>query len=356
MATPLPGELVSREEMRERPPHILLTNYAMLEYLLLRPVDTKLFDGPTGRHWRFIVLDEMHIYSGARGAEIAMLLRRVRDRVNRSEQGRLQFIGTSATLGTGTDAPPRIAEYAADLFGERVEQHSHDENRQDVVTPAAAARSAVSATWTAPAGAFEAIQEALSAGRVSESLAGVLPERIASTVRGGGSAMLLKALGSERHIRRLQRLLEQGPLDRADAAAKVFSDPNRAVELPALLDVCANSYDAESPLLPTRYHYMLRALEGAFACMSLNHPGGARRLRLERHITCPDCELRGARSQMFEFGVCSRCSAGFLIGTATAADDGALTVSQAPPQKRNLVYLLLDDQAEHDDEDEARRR
>ena len=54
--------------MQERPPHLLLTNYAMLEYLLLRPRDSTLFDGPTGDHWRFIVLDEVHVYGGAQGA------------------------------------------------------------------------------------------------------------------------------------------------------------------------------------------------------------------------------------------------------------------------------------------------
>ena len=134
-AAPDPGELVSREQMRERPPHILLTNYAMLEYLLLRPVDTKLFDGPTGEYWRWIVLDEMHVYNGARGAEIAMLLRRLRDRVVRSELGRLQFIGTSATLGTGAGAASRIAGFASDLFGEAVEYHEADSSRQDIVTP-----------------------------------------------------------------------------------------------------------------------------------------------------------------------------------------------------------------------------
>ncbi len=134
-AEPDIGELVSREQMRENPPHILLTNYAMLEYLLLRPVDTNLFDGPTGQHWRWIVLDEMHVYNGARGAEIAMLLRRLRDRVVQSQPGRLQFIGTSATLGTGADALSRIAGFASALFGEQVEQHRTEFSQQDIVTP-----------------------------------------------------------------------------------------------------------------------------------------------------------------------------------------------------------------------------
>ena len=46
----LPNELLSRQEMRDNPPHVLLTNYAMLEYLLLRPDDSPLFDGPSSGH------------------------------------------------------------------------------------------------------------------------------------------------------------------------------------------------------------------------------------------------------------------------------------------------------------------
>ncbi|MGH3171016.1 MAG: DEAD/DEAH box helicase, partial [Trebonia sp.] len=70
----LPNELLSRAEMRETPPHLLLTNYAMLEYLLLRPADIDLFEGKHGGHWRFVVLDEAHVYDGAKAEEVGMLL------------------------------------------------------------------------------------------------------------------------------------------------------------------------------------------------------------------------------------------------------------------------------------------
>lgn len=93
------NELICREEIRLRPPHLFLTNYAMLEYLLLRPKDTSLFDGPTGQHWRFVVIDEAHTYSGAAGMEVGMLMRRLKDRVVKSEHGRLRCCATSATLG-----------------------------------------------------------------------------------------------------------------------------------------------------------------------------------------------------------------------------------------------------------------
>lgn len=51
---PVKSELLSREEMRENPPHILITNYAMLEYLLLRPKDSSFFDGEYATHWKFL--------------------------------------------------------------------------------------------------------------------------------------------------------------------------------------------------------------------------------------------------------------------------------------------------------------
>ncbi|MBK6968344.1 MAG: DEAD/DEAH box helicase [Candidatus Microthrix sp.] len=100
-ATLHPNELISRQVMKERPPHLLLTNYAMLEYLLLRPDDTPFFDGTHARSWQFLVLDEAHVYNGAQGTEVAYLLRRLKDRVLKSEQGRLRCFATSATLGRG---------------------------------------------------------------------------------------------------------------------------------------------------------------------------------------------------------------------------------------------------------------
>ena len=83
----LPGELLSREEMRDSPPHLLLTNYAMLEYLLLRPADLDLFEGKHGGHWRFVILDEAHVYDGAKAEEVGMLLRRLRERVRLADPG-----------------------------------------------------------------------------------------------------------------------------------------------------------------------------------------------------------------------------------------------------------------------------
>ena len=117
----LPGELAFRDEMRRTPPHIILTNYSMLEYLLIRPNDSPLFDDGRGVNWQFIVLDEAHQYRGARGMEMGMLIRRLKQRLrNGGRQGAFRCIATSATIssGKGDDDKKTIAEFAQELFGE----------------------------------------------------------------------------------------------------------------------------------------------------------------------------------------------------------------------------------------------
>lgn len=92
-------------------PDILMTNYAMLEYLLIRKLDRVLFD----HRLQFLVLDEVHTYHGARGIEVGCLIRRLKEHINKLD-GRLICIGTSATVKGGTSEP--VARFATELFGE----------------------------------------------------------------------------------------------------------------------------------------------------------------------------------------------------------------------------------------------
>jgi ATP-dependent helicase YprA (DUF1998 family) len=75
--------LLTRDEMLAQPPHILITNYAMLEHLLLFPKNAALFRHST---LRFLVLDEVHTYSGSQATEVAFLLRKLRRRLNLSPE------------------------------------------------------------------------------------------------------------------------------------------------------------------------------------------------------------------------------------------------------------------------------
>jgi ATP-dependent helicase YprA (DUF1998 family) len=113
------GELVLRKEMREAPPHILLTNFSMLEYQLLRPDDSPLFDGPQCRTWTFLVLDEAHQYRGTRGTEMSLLLRRLKQRLRKSGNNNdFRCIATSASLAGGDNDRAGVASFAMSLFDE----------------------------------------------------------------------------------------------------------------------------------------------------------------------------------------------------------------------------------------------
>ena len=111
------NEKPSREEMIAKPPHILITNYAMLERLLLLPQWDSLFS----KKMKWVVLDEVHSYDGTRAIEISMLLRRLKIRTGAREG--VQCIAASATLGDPNSEldGERAAHYATTLFGEPFE-------------------------------------------------------------------------------------------------------------------------------------------------------------------------------------------------------------------------------------------
>jgi len=113
---PLPNEVTRRSGWHNSPAHILVTNYSMLERLLLQPAASSLF----GDFWKFIVLDEAHCYDGALGTEIAWLMRRLKHRLSDPEG--LRYIATSATLidDPNLTIPQKVAiiqkEFASQLF------------------------------------------------------------------------------------------------------------------------------------------------------------------------------------------------------------------------------------------------
>ncbi|MCL4207497.1 MAG: DEAD/DEAH box helicase [Pirellulaceae bacterium] len=107
-----------RNEMRNHPPQIMLTNYVMAELMLVRPEDQRFLDR-TGGGLRFLVFDELHTYRGRQGADVAMLIRRLKQRC--AAPG-LVHVGTSATMVANREATPAerratVAEFATRLFG-----------------------------------------------------------------------------------------------------------------------------------------------------------------------------------------------------------------------------------------------
>ena len=110
----------NRDAILDTVPDILLTNFKMLDYGLMRQRFSCLWRGNIDTDYKalkFIVLDELHTYDGAQGTDVANLIRRLKLKLN-MPKGVLCPIGTSATIGNGPDSKKRLCDYASDVFGE----------------------------------------------------------------------------------------------------------------------------------------------------------------------------------------------------------------------------------------------
>lgn len=107
-----------KEALQKHPPHILLTNYVMLELMLVRPQERIFVDRATSG-LEFLVFDELHTYRGRQGADVALLIRRLRERCGNPN---LMLIGTSATMVAGREMGSQerrraVSEFASKIFG-----------------------------------------------------------------------------------------------------------------------------------------------------------------------------------------------------------------------------------------------
>ena len=105
-------------EIQKNPPHILLTNYVMAELMLDRPAEHNFVDRATSG-LEFLVIDEVHTYRGRQGADVGLLIRRLREKCGNPG---LLCIGTSATMASGKKDSKKnrqeaIAKFAEKLFG-----------------------------------------------------------------------------------------------------------------------------------------------------------------------------------------------------------------------------------------------
>jgi len=381
------NELKSREEMHKAPPHILLTNYAMLEYLLLRPAASPLFDGDKGVHWRFIVIDEAHVYDGANATEIAMLLRRLQDRVAGEKHGRIQAIATSATLGRGREDFSLVAQFATQLFNKPFVWDEDIEDQQDVIGADLLPIQSLGPVWGQGAPdlytALHEVEETnqppiAKIGRLESTAAAagvpaaVLQQARLGAQKNAGLAVqcwLYAVLSGDERLRHLLEELKLAPSLLHQVAQKVFPDaidPGQALVDLVALAAMARTGSEEMPLLPARYHVFARALEGAFVCLNKGgHQNGEPRLFLNRQKFCPTCH-----SRIFELANCTRCGVPYLVGkekpgglleespvnfqiqpnNVYLVQDSALYLSESV--QGSSYYVFLEKSAE-DDEDEA---
>lgn len=300
IANRFPGELVLRKEMWENPPHILLTNYSMLEYLLIRPYDSLLFDKGRARWWTFLVLDEAHQYRGSKGIEMGMLLRRLKRRLR--EGGRIepfQCIATSATIAGGQRDKAAVAKFVSELFGGKFLE-------EDIILGVAKAISDFSTKDLSPK-EYQTLQKALNSLSIQE-----LPEvarHLDLTIPKGLD--VTKEVGfllqHDRRSTKLRQLITTESRQVHELGDKIFPDLTKEVRVSALsglveLLIRAEDPSSGTPLLSARYHLFLRSLEGAFVSYFPQ-----KSLFLERRNQVE----KGA---IFEIALCRECGQHYLVG------------------------------------------
>lgn len=316
---PEDSELLTRHEVLAAPPDVLITNYSMLEYMMMRPLERPVFDAT--RDWLahnpseklLLIVDEAHLYHGAAGAEVALLLRRLRARLG-IPADRLQVIATSASFND----PDYASAFAAQLTGKDGTEFRTIRGRLELRSngaPGSTSDAALLAglplddfySSSADAARTEAIRELLEARGVATSAdgeaVGVLLHRALLAYEPMG-LLINETMQEAQPVRELgNKIFPEADRETADRAVTALVALGSAARL--------NADDAG--LLPCRVHAFYRGLPGLWACAdpdctasASSTRGPVGKLYDQPRETC-EC---GAR--VFELYTCRHCGSAYL--------------------------------------------
>lgn len=348
--------LLTRDEMLATPPHILITNYAMLEHLLLFPRNAPLF---RDAKLRFIVLDEVHTYAGAQATEVALLLRKLRQRLNLKPED-ARCIGTSASLASGAEAEAGILRFASDLFSAPFQRVIRGERRQHALLLDGNAK-----TFSMPAIAWAEL--GLILGRVTtddnsavhawndaiaaSGLPAATKAHLTLTTPEGFGAALARVFGAAEQLRTASQVLAQsGSLRFGELAGRLFGGGEQAEQALAGLvavGIRARLMPGEFSLLPARYHFFVSGIDNAVVKLS----------RAAKSDTAEVLDLRLGRKFRDDDGhnryrllVCRKCGQPYV---EAFQDGGHLHPSRdLAPDATREIFRLGEQTPEVEDEDD----
>ena len=321
---PLPNEIISRNTMRTNPPHILITNYAMLEYMLLRPKDDIVF---TGAKLRFLVLDEAHVYRGATGMETSFLLRRLKARI--ADSSKVIHILTSATLG-GKDADADIVRFAHTLCD--AEFKSEDIIRSRTVMPKMPDKS-----YDYPPELFAELSEP------NDSLNNILDKYKISYDSAKKEEQILFDVVLSSTLYRILRKYATIPLTVSELTKLMCKDiPVTEETIVNIINVAAKAEKNKTFLLKARYHMFIRAIEGAYITVD-----NTKQLSLTRSRYTAD-----GKQRMFEAVVCDDCGRIGIVGNIK--NDYLKFANNRFDSNIDMFFLVdQDEQWDTDEDDES---
>lgn len=351
--------LLSREEMLDTPPHILVTNYAMIEHILLLPRNRRLLEGAD---LRWVVLDEIHTYTGAQAIEVAFLLRKLKARLGVTP-GRLRCVGTSASLDASSKED--LARFAEQLFGEPFpcgesavimsERKAHwlllEGTPAERTEAAAWQRLGAMVEELRGDGLFESNDHAdlIECWNNGVDHIGLRGFRIEGYHFG---TALTQCLAGKPELRAVANVLAHGALPFEELAERVF--PGEAVARPALAALISVGLLAKEaipgafPLLPARYHMAASGVEGGSLMLSASEPENWADFVFGR-----GGQTIGT-APAYSLLVCRNCGEPYI----EAWDNGRSLLTRperAPSAKRCVLRLLPDGRLAREDEDDDLR-
>jgi hypothetical protein len=314
---PEDAELLTRHEVLVSPPDLLVTNYSMLEYMLMRPLERPIFDAT--RQWLednpeerlMLIIDEAHLYRGAAGAEVGLLLRRLRTRLS-IPADRLQVICTSASFNDQDYA----REFAAQLSGKS--SSDFQTVRGDLaLRPHAAVGSKADAESLAGV-PLEQFYEAESEVARLEAARGFLNYRNVRVDSNESGIALYEALHDFPPMGLLINvtMLEATPLE--ELGQQIFPSvgqelADKAVSTLIAFGSTAKKAEGEPGLLPCRIHAFFRGLPGLWACLDPECSGSTEFHGSPVGTLYPqplaNCQSCGAR--VFELFTCRNCGSAY---------------------------------------------
>ena len=278
---PMKNEMISRDRMQQTPPHILVTNYAMLEYMMLRPKDDLVF---SGAKLRFLVLDEAHIYRGTTGMETSLLLKRLKARISKPDN--VLHILTSATLG-GKEADADIVKFAGTLCN--ADFYPDDIIRSKTVQP-----SYEKEAVDVPLRMFADLADPQKPlNYIAADYGMAVPE-------GQAVAEFLYDLCVSAAVYRDLRDIVVHPM----TISEITNSLQEKYEITEqdvinIINVAAQANKNKVALIKARYHMFAKALEGAYITL-----GAPKKLMLNRNRYL---NIGGEDRRVFECAVCDDC-------------------------------------------------
>jgi DEAD/DEAH box helicase domain-containing protein len=355
-----PAEVVSREELRKNPPHILVTNFSMLEYALVRPADASLFRDDFVKP-RLVVLDEAHVYAGSMAAEITMLLRRAWLRWGLDPHG-VQGIVTSATMHQGVQGGESLLQkFAADVLSKQEKEVRSIAGRRilgadegtDVDAPLPEPAVIAGLDTSFPTLATEPVdgvsktvfhdgaEARAAAAKVVRCLRPAIDPSDAAPAR-----LLWEALAPLAWVRKLRRALHEERLTVDRVAKQLFgeargvSEAVRRQAVHKLLEVLSFARPAPNdlPLMPVRLHAIMRGPHGVFACVNAACPDGAA-VPGRLGAIFPDPVGRcGCGSIVCELRLCEGCGQSYLLADEGVSEEhGVPALEHVGPRKAKLL-------------------